>query len=787
MAFESPESDVRMDLGLILSAVLRRLVRIVLVTAVLCGITYALLLFVPKSYEASSSILVEPRQNAFSDSVTVRETSSVPVESTISSQIELIKSSDTLRLVIDAEKLADVAEFNGSKAASPLDPLMSLIGRGRSARSIDDTVLQSLRERLSVVRERDSAFITVLVRSEDPELAARLANSIARAHVARRAGLTLSDTTGASIWLEAEIAKMRQRVEEAERKVADFKVDNDLFLGANNTSLLDQQLSEISAQITAAQERKNTAESRAALIGGMIAAGQPIDGVPAVRESQVIQQLSQTKATLQGERAQKSATLLPNHPTIQALTAQIREIDQQIIIEGRRVADASKAEAKIEASLVASLQEELTRAKVSASGATRDTVTLDGLEREAKAQRDLLQSYLARYTEAASRSEANATLPDVRVVTEATVPTVPAAPRTAMIVGAVAFVSIVLQIGAILFGELISGRALVETARYRAAGPDEAVEPAYEPVYEPAYEPVSEAEPEEPVYAPSPVAVSDADIDAMAEFVAEIPDEPQHGVATDQWHEDPAPVREPEARPVARPEPIVAAPVAAEPVRPTPPAREVTRPAAVAAAPERTPPKAARSAPANEAKGNVDPLALSNLSADLALGRVRVILLAGLARQDEAERVAARLVDEQLKRGLSVALVDAGSAAITADLGISDLSAGEASFGDVVFKSHREGLAEVPWGQRDVIDPASGKPLTLVEALNDIYEVVIVMIGSTASHTMPSFSGLECRVVVACDHDPANGEIDRFSADSLGLGFPFPQTVGLPARHAEVA
>lgn len=754
MAFESPESDVRMDLGLILAAVLKRFVRIALVTAILCGIAYAVLLFVPKTYEASSSILVEPRQNVFTDTITTREAPSVPVESMISSQIELIKSNDTLRLVIDAEKLRDVAEFNGADAASPLDPLLALIGRGPSARSVDDTVLQSLRDRLTVVRERDSAFISVLVRSEDPELAARLANSVAMAHVARRAGLTLSDTTGASVWLEAEIAKMRQRVEEAERKVADFKVDNDLFVGTNNTSLRDQQLSEIAAQITAAQERRNTAESRAALIGGMIQAGQPIDGVPAVRESQVIQQLSQTKANLQGERAQKSATLLPNHPTIQALSAQIREIDQQIIIEGRRVADAAKAEAKIEASRVAALQEELTRAKVSASGATRDIVTLDGLEREAKAQRDLLASYLARYTEAASRSEANAALPDVRVVTEATAPASPSAPKTALIVGAVAFVSLVLQIGAILFGELVSGRALVVVPlRQRTAALREE-EPAV-PLYrdEPAV-PSHAIEPEAEA-----VGATADDIYAMAEFVAEMP--PEDVMATPPA----APVVEaPKAAPAPEAEPVPAS----IPPRPT-------------VEPRPAPPAA------SEPKRGPDPLALSNLSADLALGRVRVIVLAGLSHHDEAEAVAGRLVEEQLKRGLSVALVDAGSAMLTAELGISDLAAGDASFGDIVFKSQREGLAEVPWGQREAIDPASGKPLTLVEALTDIYEVVIVMVGSVGANVLPSFAGLDCRVILASGHDPVSGEIDGFSANALGLGLPFPHVVGLPARRAEVA
>src|SRR5690606_5613860 len=145
--------------------------------------------------------------------------------------------------------------------------------------SIDETVLGTLYDRLTVVQERDSAIISVLVRSTDPQLAASIANAVANAHVARRADLSISDTAEASGWLLDEINRLRVSVQEAESAVADFKVANDLFTGQNNTSLLDQQLSTIASQITTAQERKNTALSRASLIRGLIDSGQPIEGV----------------------------------------------------------------------------------------------------------------------------------------------------------------------------------------------------------------------------------------------------------------------------------------------------------------------------------------------------------------------------------------------------------------------------------------------------------------------------------------------------------------------------
>src|SRR5690606_17546094 len=140
-----------------------------------------------------------------------------------------------------------------------------------------------------------------------------------------------------------------------------------------------------------------------------------------------------------------------------------------------QVAEALEGTAKIEATLESSLRDQLTRLKIDASKATTETVGLNELEREAKAQRDLLETYLLRYRDAASRTDSNAALPDVRVISIAAAAISPASPKKALILAAVAFASVLLQVGHILFVELVAGRAFVETA---AAPQSDRAEPA---------------------------------------------------------------------------------------------------------------------------------------------------------------------------------------------------------------------------------------------------------------------------------------------------------------------
>jgi capsular polysaccharide biosynthesis protein len=548
---------------------------------------------------------------------------------------------------------------------------------------------------MTVIRERDSSVISVYVRSSDRELAARVANAIAAAHVMRRAAQSITDTAEATVWLQQEIEKLRTKVNTAETAVANFKVDNDLFMGSSATPVTDQQLSTVSTQIAEAQQRKNAAQAKADLISSLVASGKSIESVADVRDSVVIQSLLQTKGSLQSELAQKSTTLLANHPTIKALKAQIREIDGQIADEGRRVAASLAAEAQAEDGLEQKLREDLTRAKLASSDATRGNVTLDGLEREAKAQRDLLENYLAKYSDAVSRSASNSALPDVRVISEAAPSIEPASPKVPLLLGAVGFVALALQVGMVLFGELMSGRAL--TSRYEVE---------------------IEAEDEAPAAADSEEVGGDLELEE-----------------------------------VSRPS-IAEAPGDSPPVVPSP--QQV-------------------------------PSEFDDVIADVQSGRVRIVLLAGLGSPNARLGASAELIDAAIGAGLSAVAVDAGTARVTLDPGLSDLSAERADYGDVVRRID-DVLGEVKWGRLATIDRRSARPRLLIEALADIYHLVVVDTGTLGKESSLSlFASSSASVLLISDSgvSPVVSATARRELTAQGLAVRAVLTV--PDRSANVA
>ena len=120
-------------------------------------------------------------------------------------------------------------------------------------------------------------MISIEFQSADPELAARAANLIAEKYLSLQQVAKQDQARSAGQWLSGELEKLRSKVSEAEAKVEDYRAKSNLFVGSNNTSLVNQQLTELSSQVSAARAQKADAEARARLIREALRSGQSLE------------------------------------------------------------------------------------------------------------------------------------------------------------------------------------------------------------------------------------------------------------------------------------------------------------------------------------------------------------------------------------------------------------------------------------------------------------------------------------------------------------------------------
>jgi uncharacterized protein involved in exopolysaccharide biosynthesis len=97
----------------------------------------------------------------------------------------------------------------------------------------------------------------------------------------------------------------------------------------------------------------------------------------------------------------------------------------------------------------------LEQSKRQASSNNGQDVQLRALERDAKAKRDQLESFLAKYRDASARENLEATPTDGRIISRAAVSNTPAYPKKLPIVLIATLATLLLTSGAIATGELL--------------------------------------------------------------------------------------------------------------------------------------------------------------------------------------------------------------------------------------------------------------------------------------------------------------------------------------------
>ena len=462
-----------LDLRSLGQALVRRRGWIIVPTVLAAVLSLTAVNLVTPRYKSEARILIDGRENVFLRPNGERndmERSALDAEA-VTSQVQLLLSRDLARDIIKKNKLAERPEFDPVlQGLSPLKSMMALFGIGRDPFSLtpEERVLDAYFDRFTAYAVDKSRVIVIEFQSRDPELAARVANSIAEGYLVLQQGARQEQAKSAGQWLSGEIDSLRKKVAEAESRVEDFRSKSSLFVGTNNTTLSNQQMGELNTQLNNARALKSDAESKARLIREMLQSGKPIEASE-VLNSELTRRLSEQRVTLRAQLAEQSSTLLDNHPRIKELKAQLADLDRQLREEASKVSRSLDNDARIASGRVEGLSASLEQLKKQATSTNGQDVQLRALEREAKAQRDLLESYLAKYREANTRENIDAAPAEGRIISRASVSNTPAYPKKLPIVLIVTLATLMLSAGAIVTAELLRVTAPRAAAAFAAA------------------------------------------------------------------------------------------------------------------------------------------------------------------------------------------------------------------------------------------------------------------------------------------------------------------------------
>ncbi len=203
-----------LDLHVLGQALMRKRSWIIVPTVLALVASLAAVNMITPRYKSEARILVDGRENVFlrPNGERGEERSALDAEA-VTSQVQLVQSRDLAREIIKKNKLAELPEFDPVlHGSSPLKSLLALIGIGRDPFSLtpEERVLEAYYERFTAYAVDKSRVIVVEFQSRDPDLAARVANSIAEGYLVLQQDARQDQAKDAVKWLYRQDRRVAQ-------------------------------------------------------------------------------------------------------------------------------------------------------------------------------------------------------------------------------------------------------------------------------------------------------------------------------------------------------------------------------------------------------------------------------------------------------------------------------------------------------------------------------------------------------------------------------------------------
>lgn len=444
----------------------------------LTAIGMILLFQQPLRYAATASALIGTQKSQIVDIEAIVAGISTGYGSDITSEIEILKSRQIAKKIVEKFNLVSQAEFNPalrpagmlsyvnpiryipeswkptiSNVQNTLDDYINIDGSmqeiDKKTASIQDyfsdawkmvlgvkpkeilsaeefeerktaTAVSIFLSKLSVKKVDYSNIVSIRFESFNRDLVARVANEIPDSYIYAQLEAKLNATKKATGWLTGQLEELKQTVESSEQAVELYRKQNDIT-EIQGGEIVTAQLSAVNSQLIIARVERAEIEARYRQFKNLVSAGgRGATSSSEVLASGLVQALVKQEAAVARKLSELSTEYGARHPKMIQVKAEVADIRNKIKQEIIKVGDGLKDEVDIVRIRERSLESSLFELKLASGVQNQKSVQLRALEREATANRSLYQTFLTRFKETNSiQSKEEA---DARVISKALPP-----------------------------------------------------------------------------------------------------------------------------------------------------------------------------------------------------------------------------------------------------------------------------------------------------------------------------------------------------------------------------
>jgi polysaccharide biosynthesis transport protein len=304
--------------------------------------------------------------------------SNLDAESFLASQIKMVQSDSVVRPV--AQKFDLLEREKQIKEA------------GDAPRAKDAPIVL---KRLRVTRPPNTYLLQVSYRSEDPQLAADVANGVAVSYIEHTYNIRIRSSASLSKFMERQLEEMRAKVEASSARLSGLERELNVINPEEKTSILSARLLQLNTEHTRAQAERVRAQAawESTRGGGMEAAQNSGQG-------EALKRLQERLNEAQERFAEVREHFGVNHPEYRKAAASIRELGAQVEAMRENIARRVEVEYQEAVAREGMLQKGVAETKAEYDRLNARSFEYQRAKREAEADKNLYEELVRKIREA---------------------------------------------------------------------------------------------------------------------------------------------------------------------------------------------------------------------------------------------------------------------------------------------------------------------------------------------------------------------------------------------------
>ena len=328
-------------------------------------------------------------------------------------QYEIIKSREFAERLVRIMALTKHPEFTPREAPKPwyaaLLPFPRLIAptaapaSTESAADIEDGVVGAVMAGTSLQPVRNTQLLKISFDSTDPELAARIPNTLATIYIVADLEARTEATRRSTQFLVKQSEELKAKLVESERVLQQYR-EREKIIEAKGVNLAgaSRQLEDLSTSLMEARRKRADLEAAYEQVNAARQgkAAEPLDTLPVVLRHPLVQRAKDAETEAERRFSDASKRYGPDHPRMVAAQSELKLAQENLKRQANTAAQGLAKDYELARANEASIERALARSRGDIQAYNRKEFELQSLERDVAANRQLYDAFVQRSKEA---------------------------------------------------------------------------------------------------------------------------------------------------------------------------------------------------------------------------------------------------------------------------------------------------------------------------------------------------------------------------------------------------